>query len=991
MTLLQQTLQRIDLKLLGVTVLGVPGKVEQSKDIANLLINGMKELGLGDARRTGKTPPPAPAPKPESQPAPVNEPTTAEKTAKIISLEKDQKRASDAYDNAKKRLEEKKSAVSDAEKQFAELNLTNGAEKDLIETNKKLTEARKEEKIATDAAKTALDAKIDAETKLKKARGNKPVAPAAESAKPETANLSADQIAALKNDPDKDKSAEVKPETAKLKPSVKNEYYDWLKEFQAKFGTKNADKKLSMAFEPSPGEKFADDAAIQKSTATAAKKQLDSLNEVNGNWQELTDTTNKLIAAHDEQAKIDDNTTAVQKLTVTAAKQQLDLLNDTNGSWADLTGANENLTTSFNKQANINDNTAIQQLTTAAEKQLATMNESTASQKDITDANKKLVEARKEQANISDAAAIKKLVVTAAEKQLTTMNETTGSLKDVTDANKKLVEARKEQANISDAAAIQKLVVTAIEKQLASLKESTGNLKELTGADKNLIEARKEQANIGDITAIQKLVVTAIEKQLASLRESSSSWADLTGANKNLTTSFNEQANIGDITAIQKLVVNAAKKQLATMNESTASQKDVTGANKNLTTSFNEQANIGDITAIQKLVVNAAEKQLASLTETTGSWADLTGANKNLTTSFNEQANIGDITAIQKLIVTAAEKQLASLTETTGSLKDVTSANEKLIASRNKQETVNDNDAIQKINKAKLVVTAAEKQLASLTEATGSLKELTDANENLVAARNNQVLAEKELEKTLKDRVEAENQLTADQKKVKINNLQPEVLVGSKVSYENLIQEQKTAINHLLESIGKLPAMGQTSDDVRGKVEWEKQLKNDINTQTQLFDAINNQVKLDREQKNKTNKNSNESVAPNDRRMNDAAALQADQMAALGPNNKNSSGASDLTIDSDVATINSKGMNIKLDNSADVARMLAETMATKTDIEKKYQPGAANSFENSFKDLKDGLSNQNNTNEMLLAAIQELIRVQKTGVDWQQKTYQATA
>ena len=391
------------------------------------------------------------------------------------------------------------------------------------------------------------------------------------------------------------------------------------------------------------------------------------------------------------------------------------------------------------------------------------------------------------------------------------------------------------------------------------------------------------------------------------------------------------------------------------------------------------------------MVVNAAEKQLASLTETTGSWADLTGANKNLTTSFNEQANIGDITAIQKLIVTAAEKQLASLTETTGSLKDVTSANEKLIASRNKQETVNDNDAIQKINKAKLVVTAAEKQLASLTEATGSLKELTDANENLVAARNNQVLAEKELEKTLKDRVEAENQLTADQKKVKINNLQPEVLVGSKVSYENLIQEQKTAINHLLESIGKLPAMGQTSDDVRGKVEWEKQLKNDINTQTQLFDAINNQVKLDREQKNKTNKNSNESVAPNDRRMNDAAALQADQMAALGPNNKNSSGASDLTIDSDVATINSKGMNIKLDNSADVARMLAETMATKTDIEKKYQPGAANSFENSFKDLKDGLSNQNNTNEMLLAAIQELIRVQKTGVDWQQKTYQATA
>ena len=135
-------------------------------------------------------------------------------------------------------------------------------------------------------------------------------------------------------------------------------------------------------------------------------------------------------------------------------------------------------------------------------------------------------------------------------------------------------------------------------------------------------------------------------------------------------------------------------------------------------------------------------------------------------------------------------------------------------------------------------------------------------------------------------------------------------------------------------------------------------------------------------------KKTSEAVPPNDRRMNDIVSLSADQVAA---NAKNMPTVSDLTINSDVATLNSKGMNVTLDNQSDVARMLSETVSTKTDVDKKDQSIARTSFENSLGDVKTALSNQKETNELLLAAVQELIRVQKTGVDWQQKTYQATA
>jgi len=644
---------------------------------------------------------------------------------------------------------------------------------------------------------------------------------------------------------------------------------------------------------------------------------------------------------------------------------------------------------------------------------------------------KKLIEERDEQVKLNNNS-IQKSIVTAAENQLASLNEVNGSQKELTNANKNLITSLTDQAKNIDTTTIQQLIIAA-KQQIVSLNETTGSQKELTDANKNLISVLGDQVKNIDTTAIQKLT-TAAEKQLVSMNETTASLKDVTAANEKLIAARDEQAKLNNAVATQKSIVAAAEKQLAAINETTGSLKDVTAANEKSIAAFGKQSNIDNITAIQKLVVTAAEKQLASLTETTSSWKNVTNANENLITSFDKQANIKDIAAMQKLVVTAVQKQLASLTETTGSYKDITDANEKSIAARNKQENINDAAAIQKINEAKLVVIAAEKQLAALNETTVSQKELADANANLVTARNNQVAAEKQLEKTLKDRVTAEEQLTVDQKKVKPNNPPPvkitpapetatvdttkietakleaaktaadkskaaesktaqlpELKVGSKVSYEDLIQEQKDAINHLLASIGKLPVMNQSIGNDQGKVEWEKQLKNDVATQAQLFDAINNQVKFDREQKNKTNKNSNESVAPNDRRMNDVASLGADLSSVLGANIKNIPTMSDLMINSDVATLNSKGMNITLDNSADISRMLAETVIAKSDVEKKDQSTARNSFENSLSDVKSALTNQKDTNEMLLAAIQELVRVQKSGVSVNEKILAAQA
>ena len=141
-------------------------------------------------------------------------------------------------------------------------------------------------------------------------------------------------------------------------------------------------------------------------------------------------------------------------------------------------------------------------------------------------------------------------------------------------------------------------------------------------------------------------------------------------------------------------------------------------------------------------------------------------------------------------------------------------------------------------------------------------------------------------------------------------------------------------------------------------------------------------------------KKSTETVAPKDQGSTTVAPLTADQVAALNPmgaNNKNMPGAADLTINSDMATLNSKGMNVALDNPADVARMLTETMTIKTDAEKKDQSAARTSFENSLGDVKSALTNQQDTNQMLLSAIQELIRVQRNGVSVNEKILAAQA
>jgi len=141
-------------------------------------------------------------------------------------------------------------------------------------------------------------------------------------------------------------------------------------------------------------------------------------------------------------------------------------------------------------------------------------------------------------------------------------------------------------------------------------------------------------------------------------------------------------------------------------------------------------------------------------------------------------------------------------------------------------------------------------------------------------------------------------------------------------------------------------------------------------------------------------KKSTETVAPKDQGATTVAPLTADQVAALNPMgayNKNMPGVADLTINSDVATLNSKGMSVALDNPADVARMLTETMTIKTDAEKKDQSAARTSFENSMGDVKSALTNQQDTNQMLLSAIQELIRVQRNGVSVNEKILAAQA
>jgi hypothetical protein len=98
-----------------------------------------------------------------------------------------------------------------------------------------------------------------------------------------------------------------------------------------------------------------------------------------------------------------------------------------------------------------------------------------------------------------------------------------------------------------------------------------------------------------------------------------------------------------------------------------------------------------------------------------------------------------------------------------------------------------------------------------------------------------------------------------------------------------------------------------------------------------------------------------------------------------------------LTINSDVATLNSKGMNVTLDNSSDVAKLIMEPMITQMESSQKDQSMARTNFENSIGDLKAEMSKQKATDELLLAAVQELIRIQKNGVSVNEKILAAQA
>jgi hypothetical protein len=83
-------------------------------------------------------------------------------------------------------------------------------------------------------------------------------------------------------------------------------------------------------------------------------------------------------------------------------------------------------------------------------------------------------------------------------------------------------------------------------------------------------------------------------------------------------------------------------------------------------------------------------------------------------------------------------------------------------------------------------------------------------------------------------------------------------------------------------------------------------------------------------------------------------------------------------------------MNVSLDNSADVARLIMAPVIEQVSSAQKDQSQARSSFESTIGDLKTELSKQKATDELLLAAVQELIRIQKNGVEVQQKIYRAT-
>jgi len=134
---------------------------------------------------------------------------------------------------------------------------------------------------------------------------------------------------------------------------------------------------------------------------------------------------------------------------------------------------------------------------------------------------------------------------------------------------------------------------------------------------------------------------------------------------------------------------------------------------------------------------------------------------------------------------------------------------------------------------------------------------------------------------------------------------------------------------------------------------------------------------------------------PKEKKASEVVPNDVDLASALSQAFDLSDATAGLTINSDVATLNSKGMNVSLDNSADVAKMIA---AISPDMAEAFrsssqadQSAAKANFESSMGDVKSALSEQKATNVALLDAMQELIRIQKNSVDVQQKIYNVTA
>jgi hypothetical protein len=137
---------------------------------------------------------------------------------------------------------------------------------------------------------------------------------------------------------------------------------------------------------------------------------------------------------------------------------------------------------------------------------------------------------------------------------------------------------------------------------------------------------------------------------------------------------------------------------------------------------------------------------------------------------------------------------------------------------------------------------------------------------------------------------------------------------------------------------------------------------------------------------------------PKEKKTSEVAPNDVDLATALSKEFDLSDSTAGLTINSDVATVNSKGMNVSLDDRDEVIKMLA-TMSP--DLAEAFrsssqtdQSAAKANFESSMGDVKSALSalsEQKVTNVALLDAMQELIRIQRNSVDVQQKIYNVTA